>query len=195
MWHLQKHGIPLNSQPAFKLTLYLLHTHLYVSVITNVFDDFTFADEWLSDLGEYEIVIPKRVDSQGYPYGSEDHYRTRRKRSVSPQDAHNHTEDFSSAVYYHLEAFGRKFEMQLTPSEDFISPNMIVQHIDGNETWLEDKENIPSGMGCFHRGVIKNDPRSVVALSICDSLVSFCFHLLNFVVSKKKEIYEEYVNT
>ena len=78
--------------------------------------------------------------------------------------------DDQSGLFYQLEAFGKRFDLHLTPNEDFIAPNLVVQHLDVNETWLSDDDDV--GRHCFHSGQIQGDPQSVAAISVCNHLVS-----------------------
>ena len=132
----------------------------------NIFTFFISAavsDNLLDGLRDYEIVVPTRVDEQGDPYPHERHFR---KRSADPWDRR---------VWYTLHAFGQKFHLNLTKDLSFVAPSFIVQHLDGNKTWLDDTAE--GGLDCYYSGNVHGQSESSVAVSLCHSLVSHTFNL------------------
>lgn len=138
-----------------------------------------------------------RVNAKGQPVQDADHYfhtrqdARRKRRSLekreeqgeqmeeegNEQKQHDQQQKeeklaFPSKVFYQIQAFGRAFHLELTPDEDFISPHLVVEHVDREESWLDREEDLPVGTGCFHRGAVRGDSSSDVVVSICDSMVS-----------------------
>ena len=122
------------------------------------------ASHWLSGLDDAEIVVPQRLDAHGEPLhhqGALFHSRSRRSAPVQP----------GGELGYRLEAFGRRFDLRLTPNEDFISPNLAVHHRDGDRVWAADEDDLAVGRGCFHTGTVAGHPGSTAAVSVCDNMV------------------------
>ena len=80
------------------------------------------------------------------------------------------SDDVDDDKFYTLEAFGEKFELELQPFSDFISPSLLVQYYGRNESRIMPEAE--SHRHCFHRGKVRGDPNSTVSLSVCHNLVS-----------------------
>ncbi len=141
-------------------------------------------------------MVPQRVDKDGRPYPTHHQYRSRSRRSLTHQWQYVHDDsgaiysppqqaekgskngkshqlepgDWGKDAYYKLQAFGQHLELQLLPNREFIAPSLVIQHLDINTTWLSKERDV--GLHCFHSGKVAGDPDSMVAVSLCNHMVS-----------------------
>lgn len=137
---------------------------------------FLFSDH-LQRLTNYEIIIPKRVDTNGQPFPKHRHY-LRRKRSLGSSTAYedigNKVLNEGAEMLYRFSAFGRDIDLRLVSDRDFAVGGLRVQYMTDNETWLG-SDLTESSQHCFYSGFVDQDPKSSAVLSTCENLVSnFC---------------------
>lgn len=138
-------------------------------------------------------MIPQRVDWSGKPYQEPaDHDRHPRRTRRSAHTGSNDTiieeeenrggggTDEGNVAYYKVQTFGQELHFRLQPSEDFISPSLVVEYIGRNESRVEEydaasEEPATRGHGskhsCFHTGGILGDPDSTAVFNLCHSMV------------------------
>ena len=148
---------------------------------------FIISDQ-LKGIRDYEIIVPQRLDKWGHHFPPEQQYLRRQKRSTSPDlsidqsDALNNSQsnsfDNSQSESFHdhpkiydFEAYGRTFSLELRPDVGFVSPNVVIQYLDGDYTVLKNITHVLD-TDCFHTGSVRGVPGSSVHLSVCHSLVS-----------------------
>ena len=93
----------------------------------------------------------------------------RYKRSLS--------EEFEKVEKYTVELKNKVLTFNLEHEDDFVLPNVAVQHFSGNFTWFDTENLNNSGTGkypngCYYRGTIEGDEGSVASFTLCDGLVS-----------------------
>lgn len=81
-------------------------------------------------------------------------------------------QNFDSNVQYVFPAFGKNISLDLTFTQEFIAPTLVVQHFSGNNTWLDETHENVGLSRCFYAGRINQDLNSRAVFSLCDGLVS-----------------------
>ncbi|XP_026670951.1 A disintegrin and metalloproteinase with thrombospondin motifs 12-like isoform X2 [Ceratina calcarata] len=102
---------------------------------------------------KHEIVIPRKV--------------THRGEFISHNVTHHHHE-YGPTVHYRLSVAGNEYHVELTGTDDFIGPGMIVERRKRNAHVRARPKNQSSK--CHYRGFIQGHANSHVALSACDGL-------------------------
>lgn len=103
----------------------------------------------------------------------------RKRRSTSDIDLLD-KQHLPENLYYEFKAFQRKFRLNLTLDNDFISPYLIVQK--GNSSWIDSIDN-PSetscGSACYYSGVVNGEPSSALTARLHDP--DSLHHLVRFL--------------
>lgn len=82
-------------------------------------------------------------------------------------------------VSYIFPAYGREFLLDLTFTKDFISPALIIQRYDKNNSWIE--EGTSEGLEqCFYSGKVNKDTHSRAVFNLCDGMVSKFYKFYHF---------------
>ncbi|XP_034943192.1 A disintegrin and metalloproteinase with thrombospondin motifs 7 isoform X2 [Chelonus insularis] len=101
----------------------------------------------------HEIVVPRKVTHNG--------------DLISHDVTHHHVDD-KTELHYRLEMAGSQYHFQLTPSEDFIAPGMVVERRKRRiHVRHQPREHASK---CHYRGFIRGHRNSFVALSTCNGL-------------------------
>lgn len=106
-------------------------------------------------------VYPRRINTVGADYPVHEHFH---KRSV--KDA------WHPKVDYNLKFKDRDIKLILSNQNDVVGSGIVVQHLSGNLTWLEDSQD-KRGLSCFYEGSVEGTEMSRISLSLCDGMVSF----------------------
>jgi len=113
--------------------------------------DFKFSDS--------VTVYPRRINNDGVDYPVHEHFH---KRSVS--------DSWHDNVEYKLKFENRDIKLNLVSQNEIVESGIVVQHLRGNHTWLEERE-AEKGLSCFYEGSINGTEGSRVVLSLCDGMV------------------------
>ncbi|XP_063161525.1 A disintegrin and metalloproteinase with thrombospondin motifs 1 [Candoia aspera] len=97
-----------------------------------------------------ELVVPQKVDSIG-----------------QQQTAGNQ--------FYHLDAFGEHFSLELKPDNSFLAPGLTFQYVGSRPQGRREEEESHQSLGanlasCFYSGTVNRDPDSAAALSLCGGI-------------------------
>ncbi|PSN39708.1 hypothetical protein C0J52_17987 [Blattella germanica] len=120
------------------------------------------------DVGDYEILVPRRVDCHGsfVSYSVPKYYKRNgnRKKRNTPSD--------DEKLHYDLHFDGKNHLIELWPNHDFLSPGLVT------ETWGEGaasdlnevKIRSVGDNQCHYTGKIKGFPETRVAVSLCNGM-------------------------
>ncbi|XP_035699129.1 A disintegrin and metalloproteinase with thrombospondin motifs 6-like [Branchiostoma floridae] len=124
----------------------------------------------LDNLGDYQTVIPRRVDHTGQfqSYRVMNKPRTRSRRSIT-LDGDQYEQD--DQIFYMIAAYGRTFHLNVTRNNDLVSANFVVEHWGENGT-VTSRRGARRHAGCHYVGTIRDHEHSSVAISNCRGLVS-----------------------
>uniref|UniRef100_A0AAY4EBT9 A disintegrin and metalloproteinase with thrombospondin motifs 20 n=1 Tax=Denticeps clupeoides TaxID=299321 RepID=A0AAY4EBT9_9TELE len=140
-------------------------------------------ESFVKQLSSYEIVTPLRINDFGESFPHDLHYR-RRRRSADGDPG-------GPRAHYRVDAFGRRFQLNLTADSGFIGPSYAVSHL-GAEARPE-----PGDVRhCFFRGHVNSRPGSSAVFSLCAGLIgTFTTHsgeyFLEPLMQEDGEEYEE----
>lgn len=133
---------------------------------------FSFADEFLKSLNDYEIVIPSRVrrDGQHLEYNLHPRHSLRR-RSAQLSDA-------LSDLHYSVTINKKNHILKLDLNRNLISPGLVIERrgnkfknvTDSRFSYIADQHK-----NCHFHGSIVNQSSSKVALGLCNGMVSYNF--------------------
>ncbi|XP_055999244.1 A disintegrin and metalloproteinase with thrombospondin motifs 9-like [Ostrea edulis] len=158
---------------AFKL-LYQIHYLLFVPMLIYCQKQ----SHPGASAGLREVVYPVRIGRDGYPHST--HFIS--KRSTS------YVQNFDSNVQYVFPAFGKNISLDLTFTQEFIAPTLVVQHFSGNNTWLDETHENVGLSRCFYAGRINQDLNSRAVFSLCDGLTgAFQFQGEKYLIEPSSE--------
>lgn len=130
------------------------------------------SDEFVSNLKEYEIVVPSRVASDGRHVSYSLHPgHLLRRRSVD----FNQPIEKDDFLHYSVEINNHKHVLKLNPNNKLVSPGFVIERRKNRfknvtdstfKTLSEDRAN------CHFHGTVLNQTNTKVALGICDGMVS-----------------------
>lgn len=124
----------------------------------------------MEELDDYQVVFPTRVNENGKSVATGIKLDRKRRNAAAGSET---GQDDGGSLRYKIEAYGRKFFLNLTSHRDFIAAGVITPRISSVEHWFED--DYQGGLGgthCFYWGTVEGDPKSMVSLSLCQGLVS-----------------------
>ncbi|XP_007430227.1 A disintegrin and metalloproteinase with thrombospondin motifs 1 [Python bivittatus] len=103
-----------------------------------------------SSLQEEELVVPVKVDPVGQQQAADEQF-------------------------YHLDAFGEHFSLELKPDNSFLAPSLTFQYIGSRPQDRREEEEPHQSLGanlarCFYSGTVNRDPASAAALSLCGGI-------------------------
>ena len=123
----------------------------------------------------YEIVVPVQVDASGQYLSHSIHpvvqqqQQTRRNPSDNEGAPNSHG---PATLNYKFNAHGQDFHLEVSPNEGLLAPGFAIQRRKNGRT-LEKLEYIPELENCHYSGkAVSHGDESIVAVSICDGLVS-----------------------
>ncbi|XP_061825570.2 A disintegrin and metalloproteinase with thrombospondin motifs 20 [Nerophis lumbriciformis] len=124
-------------------------------------------EAFIQQLSSYEITSPLRVNDFGESFPHTLHYR-RRRRSVN--------DDLSAAlrVHYRIDAFGQRFQLNLSAHSDFIAPAYTVAHLGAelsDSTAARGEETEADMRHCFFRGHVNARGEQPAVVSLCTGLI------------------------
>ena len=139
-----------------------------------IISSFCFAEETLSGVHHYELVVPSLVEQNGdfisYDVTDSYHVRNRAKRSITTLPLAEEITHTPQWIFYRLEAFGRLFHLNLTLNKGLISPKYVVDYV--GKDGLDSNERHRTLRECHYYGYLSEHEQSRVALSNCHGLVS-----------------------
>ena len=157
-----------------------------------VYIAFYYTDHLLSKLSHYEVVRPYRSTPDGQFLSHDlstskeeekDVYERAKRDTLLNRDGRSRyqrsaPEDDSQGLKHHfrVDAFGVEIRLNVTRNRFIVTPKMKVElhKEDGTK-----KVYRPNTL-CFYSGGVDNSPRSSVAISNCDGLVSAFIYLFSF---------------
>lgn len=118
------------------------------------------SEKFIKQLSSYEIITPVRVDDFGESFPHALHYRSRR----SARD-----EVSGARALYRIDAFGQRFQLNLSADSSFIAPSYTLTHLgaDVQDPARSDMRH------CFFRGHVDAKREHAAVFSLCTGLVSF----------------------
>ncbi|KAL4640693.1 A disintegrin and metalloproteinase with thrombospondin motifs 20-like [Arapaima gigas] len=120
-------------------------------------------EKLIRQLSSYEIVTPLRVNDFGESFPPSLHF-TRRRRSADAALP-------ASRAHYTVDAFGRRFHLNLTADSGFIAPSYAVTHLGAEERNAGGSESRDTALRhCFFRGHVNNSSASAAVFSLCAGL-------------------------
>ncbi|XP_071455802.1 A disintegrin and metalloproteinase with thrombospondin motifs 12-like [Hetaerina americana] len=133
------------------------------------------------DIKEYEIVVPQKVneDSSFLSYILPHyHEKVHKEQSTTKQNGHSARKrsDKEHKVHYKVRIGGRENHLELLPNWNFISPNLILEVRGRRESGNTNKvkiRQIGAEHNCHYNGLVRGQPNSFAALSLCDGLVGY----------------------
>ena len=141
---------------------------------------FSFSDEFLQSLEEYEIVVPSRVTREGSHVTYNIHPgHSLRRRSADP-DVQS-----GNSIHYNININNEPHILKLKHNWNLISPGLVIERkqsrfknvTDSRFSYLDERKT-----NCHYHGDIANQPGSKVALALCNGMVSslliICTHIL-----------------
>ncbi|XP_055377967.1 A disintegrin and metalloproteinase with thrombospondin motifs 9-like isoform X3 [Condylostylus longicornis] len=94
---------------------------------------------------------------------------------------------------YIIDAFGQKIHLMLYQDTSFVPPDFKVTHVYENQTnRIPEKEEDRYHLECYYKGRVKDDEKSVVAVSLCNGMTG---HIRTSFGSFFIEPIEEYTKT
>ncbi|XP_053497011.1 A disintegrin and metalloproteinase with thrombospondin motifs 20 [Ictalurus furcatus] len=143
-------------------------------------------ESFVRQLSAYEIVTPIRVNDFGESFPQQRHYR-RRRRSADT--------DLAAALraHYRIEAFGERFQLNLSADAAFIAPSYTVTHLGAPESRGHDPGDMRH---CFFQGHVNGQRQHRAVFSLCTGLIgTFTTHsgeyFLEPLMTADEEDYEE----
>ena len=149
----------------------------------------------MSRLGDYEVVVPRKVTEHGHlvSHHLAHHYddstrkqrRRRRRRQVDNGDQ-------SDDVHYRLELSGREKHLHLKPNDQLLGSAFVVERRRGRNV-TEHRLTPAKQKQCHYIGQVKGHPESTVAISTCNGLVSckpirhFCRYIIYFFLRTRHQ--------
>ncbi|XP_072027188.1 A disintegrin and metalloproteinase with thrombospondin motifs 9-like isoform X2 [Amphiura filiformis] len=134
-------------------------------------------DDRLSHLSNYEIVMPTRLDLNGHPLPVKSRHFHKRSAPLPEENWYwwdNNNDDnnigtkeengFLQNATYYFEAFGERFNLNLTKDASLISPSLVLEFIGNGKSGAMDTE---TPTHCFYSGRVNGHPESSAVLSLC----------------------------
>uniref|UniRef100_A0A3Q2ZW55 ADAM metallopeptidase with thrombospondin type 1 motif 20 n=1 Tax=Kryptolebias marmoratus TaxID=37003 RepID=A0A3Q2ZW55_KRYMA len=115
-------------------------------------------ESFIKQLSSYEIITPSRVNDFGETFPHRLHYRRRR----SAED-----ELSGARVLYRIDAFGQRFQLNLSADASFIAPSYTVAHL-GAERQDPRRSDMRH---CFFRGHVDEEREHAAVFSLCTGLI------------------------
>ena len=180
-WHspinIINHNVVCNNFVVLDLNLSLILFQIY------------FPERFVRQLTSYTIVTPILVDESGnfVSHNLQEWHRIQRREAA----ASNTTSDdipvkgLPHLVHYKINLNGDAKDsivhLELTQNNMLLSPGFVIERRRGNSTLSDttfDKGR-SSKFLCHYTGKLKDHGDSVVAISLCDGLVSIIFYVSN----------------
>ena len=123
---------------------------------------YSFLERFARSLTDYEVTSPHRVTQDGIFLSHTVHHRRRRDvADVSEQELH-----------FRLRVGDDDLHLELTPNEDFLAGGVTIEHRPDNYKNVSFSKIRTLENACHFHGQVRDHPRSLVALSTCNGLVS-----------------------
>uniref|UniRef100_A0A6Q2XJ72 ADAM metallopeptidase with thrombospondin type 1 motif 20 n=1 Tax=Esox lucius TaxID=8010 RepID=A0A6Q2XJ72_ESOLU len=123
-------------------------------------------ESFIKRLSSYEIITPLRINDLGESYPHKLHYK-RKRRSVNADSS------TGLRAHYRIDAFGKRFHLNLTADSSFIAPTYTVTHLgEKHRNATESNQQDLSDMRhCFFRGHVNAAIESTAVFSLCTGLI------------------------
>ncbi|XP_048865144.1 A disintegrin and metalloproteinase with thrombospondin motifs 20 [Brienomyrus brachyistius] len=150
-----------------KFTVWFVGLACHLSAFALKLLDYRFhpkQENFIRQLSSYEIITPLRINDFGEKFPHSLHYRRKRR------SADSHFPELRA--HYKIDAFGQRFDLNLTADSEFIAPSYTVTHIGAKYKNTTDSQPSESDMRhCFFRGHVNNRRTFTAVFSLCTGLI------------------------
>ncbi|XP_006642969.1 A disintegrin and metalloproteinase with thrombospondin motifs 20 [Lepisosteus oculatus] len=120
-------------------------------------------EKFVKQLSSYEIITPLRVNDFGETFPHTLHYRRKRSADASL---------WGSRAHYRIDAFGQRFQLNLTADSGFIAPSYTVTHLGAERSnSSETQEDSTDIRHCFFNGHVNAESEYIAVFSLCTGLI------------------------
>lgn len=139
-----------------------------------------FAGLYSSDIEEYELVVPTKVTEDGQFLSHDvNHHHTSDEEEFSAksrESGRRNKRNTDAVVNYHVPVamlgHEQPLHLELWPSINFFAPSLVVERRVANLSASRRAPPSVHARRCHYQGAIRGQPRSQVAISACNGLVS-----------------------